>query len=481
MAIILTKINYFRETNPIFADLAFISLILAVFGLFLFFPIATSLSILIFIFLALITSFPEYLLYLLVFSIPFINLYIPVEYFNLHYFGFYKDFELPIVDLIAIALFVGFWLKRLISGKIFNFKEDKLKKPAIFAFLAFFAVSLLSAMNAHNWFASAWYSIRWIAVFYFIYVLLPVNIIKDKKILRNVIISFVFASIFVSLMGVASLLYQDFSNDFIRLKPIGISTVYPIGFNQKQISEILVVGSMLVLSLKYWFKDAWADKILLFIWAVFMLVLLGSFSRAAWLVAGLQIIFLLYQHRNLIKIHQIKITIASLALGILFLVPAYYMLSIQSNAPGIGSNKHRALLTTIAMDGLARHPILGQGSGDFFYLIENSIRYTATGASIMDSHGLWQKIAAEMGLLGVASFGAFVLAIAVFVYQKYKKIVDLKDKQLLLYAIIAVLSIFLFEWFDTSFYRGKLWLPVGIMIATAYVLENKNKHENITD
>jgi len=454
------------------------SLILLLFSLF--FPTAVFSIILITAFLVLLALFPEYLLYLLAFSIPLVNLYIPVEFLNLHYFGFIKDFKLPIVDLIAISLFFGFLL-RSVFNKIFSFDNEKLKMPVLLAFLGFFIISLLSAINAHNWFASIWYSVRWIAVFYFIYILLPVNLIKDKKILRNTIISFVLSAIYVSLMGMASLLYQDFGNDFVRFKPIGIFRIYPIGYNQKQISEILIVGTMFILALRHWFNGVLAKRTIFFTWIVFMIILVGSFSRAAWLIAGLQILFLLYEYRHTVKRYQTESIIGIMIFIALFLAPAYYMFSIQTDAPGLGSNKHRALLSTIAWKGFTRHPILGHGSGDFFYLVDNSIRYTATSASLMDSHGIWQKISAEMGLLGLTAFIIFVAAIINFIWQRYRIIDNSKDRKLLIYIIVAVLSIFLFEWFDTSFYRGKIWLPVGIMIATAYILSNKQKHENITD
>ncbi|MFA5318033.1 MAG: O-antigen ligase family protein [Patescibacteria group bacterium] len=413
------------------------------------------------------------------FLIPFINLYIPFEKLNINFLGFNKAFAIPLVDLFGIALFVCF-LINFLKKKFYELeKEDgnmKIQFPAIITFLFFFSTSLLSAVNAYSWFGSVWYSIRWILVFYLIYIILPVNIIKSKRILKNTIFSFVLAGVFVSLMGIASIFYQDLGNEFMRLKPISIFGVYPIGENQKQISEILVVAGMFAAMLFYWAKENIYQRYLFFVlWSIFMVVLLGSFSRAAWLIVFLQIIFLLYKYRLKIKEYQVQLALISVLLLALLAPIVYYMIILQTNAPGLGSNEHRILLNQLAWEGFLRHPILGHGSGDFFHLVDTNIRYQATGASLMDSHGIWQKIASEMGMLGLASFTAFIGAIGSFVYKKYKEITDKFNRELFVYTIIAALSIFLFEWFDTSFYRGKLWFTVGVMLAAAYIFANKEK------
>ena len=483
--------NYKALTNSIFSlKLAnnltdnFLTVFIPLAVLFLFFLIFPYFTLAISLILAvffLITKYQEYSLYLLSFLIPFINLYIPFDKLNINYLGFSKEFAVPLVDLFGIALFLSFLIDFL--EKKFNKDEKiKIKSSALIAFLFFFIISLLSAVNAYSWFGSAWYSIRWILVFYLVYIILPVNIIKSKRILKNTVFSFVLAGVFVSLMGIASIFYQDVSSEFMRLKPVSIFGSYPIGENQKQISEILVVASMFAAMLFYWAKENIFQRYLFFIlWAVFTTVLLGSFSRAAWLIAGLQVLFLFYKYRLKIKEYQVQIILISVLLLAVLAPVVYYMIILQTNAPGLGSNEHRALLNQLAWEGFLRHPILGHGSGDFFYLVDTNIRYRATGASLMDSHGIWQKIASETGILGLASFIAFIGAIGGFVYRKYRKIKDEFNKELFVYTIAASLSIFLFEWFDTSFYRGKLWFVVGIMLAAAYIFTEEEKQKQYED
>ncbi len=422
----------------------------------------------------LFTYYQNFGLYLLAFLIPVINWYIPFEKFNLHYFGFIKEFAIPLVDLIGLILLAGFLARQIYYLFCAKGKLKEVELPAGGAFLIFFSMALISALNAHSWFGSFWYSVRWILVFYVVYIILPVNIIKDKKILRNVIISFVLSGLTVSLMGIASLFQQDWHNDFVRFRPIGISGIYPIGWNQKQISEILVSAAVLAMGLRYWFYKGALKKVVYGLYVLFIIVLLGSFSRAAWLIVFLQFIFFLVYYRRE-YFSNLKKTLVAAAVFIMLAAPfSYYMTALQESAIGLSSNEHRLLLNDITLKGFAAHPLIGSGSGEFFHLEEESIRYQATGAGLMDAHGIWQKIGAETGILGLAAFVFFVASLIYYVYKKFKETVSIRGRSLIIYLALAGASIFMFEFFDTSFYRGKLWFIVGLMLAGARVLSEKS-------
>lgn len=471
----LTKLqqNFLIQKNSKDIILMSVFLVLILFSVFLINPLAGALSAGIVLLVLLFAYYQEIGLYVLAFSIPITNWYIPVEIFNINYLGFAKDFRVPFVDLVGIFLFVGFLARQIYYIFYDREKFKKLQWPVIGAFLCFFAIALLSAINAHSWFGSVWYSVRWLLFFYFVYICLPVNIISSKKVLRNVMISFVLSGLAISLMGLASLFQQDWDNDFVRFKPIGFWGIYPIGYNQKQISELLVSAVLLVLALKYWFVSRWSRGIIYGLYILFMIVLLGSFSRAAWLIAFFQLIFFLVYYRREI-FSSYKKTIVVVTILCLLLIPlSYYMIALQGSSVGLSSNKHRFLLNNIAWQGFVNHPLIGSGSGDYFYLEEQSIRYQATHAGPMDSHGIWQKIGSEMGALGLLTFLAFISFLGCYVYRKFKEIPSIRDKSLLIYLTVAVASIFLFEFFDTQFYRGKLWFVAGLMLAGVKVLNNK--------
>ncbi|MFH1326277.1 MAG: methyltransferase domain-containing protein [Candidatus Falkowbacteria bacterium] len=444
----------------------------ALFAVFLINPIASGLIGAILVIILLFSAYQEWALYALAFLIPVVNLYIPFSDFNIHALGFVKDFRIPIVDLFGLALLLGFIIKSIF--RILNNKQEnkKIIFPALTAFVIFFTATLLSAVNAYSWFASVWYVVRWILMFYAVYIVLPVNIITSKKILRNTIISFIFSAVVVSLMGVASVLQQDIYNEFVRFKPISIFGSYPIGHNQKQISEILVSAIALLPALFYWFKSAIAKKVLTAIYILFFIVLLGSFSRAAWLVLFLQLALLGIYYWHDVKQYISKWLVAVILVALFTLPLGFYMLSLQTSEVGLSSDQHRVLLTDIAQTGFVNHPLIGNGGGEYFRLQEKSIRYQATFASAMDAHGIWQKFMAEYGILGITTFCLFITSIAFYVYRAWQKITENIDYNLLAYTIIASFSIFVFEFFDTSFFRGKLWFIVGIMLATAKILCN---------
>ncbi|PIR92979.1 hypothetical protein COT99_03275 [Candidatus Falkowbacteria bacterium CG10_big_fil_rev_8_21_14_0_10_43_10] len=458
-----------KKLNTFAANIAIPQLTL--FFLFVIFLLKPALGAAVFLIL-LFSLKPEFGIYSLSFFLPAINWYVNFGFLNINAPGFHWEFSLPIVDALGIALFISYLIR------IIFIKPEKIKRPVFFCFVLFLAVNLISAFFAFNFWESIIYSLRWILFFYAIFIILPANVIRSEKILRYALISFILSALIISLMGIASVFQQDLYNEFIRFKPVSIAGIYPIGDNQKQISEILASATMLALALLYWQPKPAGRRIIIGLFVLFNIILVGSFSRAAWLALSAQAVFLSVYFRKII-LKNLSAGLVLAALAGMFLLPAgYYMFKLQASEIGYGSNKHRQLLTDVAWQGFALNPIIGAGAGMYKNLEEKSRRYQATYAPLMESHGLWQKIIAETGAAGLAAFVIFLAGIILHIGKKIKAMAAAERRQMAFF-IMAAASIFMFEWFDTNFYKGKLWFIVGLMIAAADIFSRpKTKYEN---
>jgi len=438
----------------------FFVLLIVVLVSFSFYPIETALAVAAMFVLAGLIYKPEIGLYLMVFFLPVIN-------WNFYY----EKLEIPFIDLLSLVVLLAFIFKQIYL-LVFDRKNFQLEWPMFSVFILFFIVNIFSSIFSNSVNDGLWYSVRWIMFFYLAYIVLPFNLIKDKKILKNVLISFALSGLVIVLMGVSSLYFQDWQNDFIRIKPLSIAGIFPLGDSQNLLAEVLIVSIFFSLALKYWYKNEMAGKIINLIIIFSGLVLIGTFSRAAWIVILLQIAVYLIYKRGMFK----KILLPGLLI-VLMLVPIfYYMVELQSQySIGISSTENRLMLTQISWRAFLDKPWFGQGSGNFINLVADNTRFMAKYGAPLDSHGLGQKILAENGLLGILAFAIFSFNIF-YIFRKALK--NYKSEiNLLLPLVCGSLGIFIFEFFNTSYYKGKLWLPIAITLAAVSLMSNKKLYD----
>lgn len=409
--------------------------------------------------LILFIIFPQFGLYLTVLALPLIN------------WNFYiKGLIVPAVDVIAALALVAFLIKTAYS-RLFGTHEQT-KWPFFKFFIAFFAVALLSAFFSDDVWSSIWYAVRWILFFYLAYIVVPFNSIANGKILRRTIIYLLVSVSAVGLMGVASLFFQDWQNTFVRISPITLFGVYVIGDNQNLIAEYLVVAVFGAWALAYW-RPVFAsrNKWLTVLTVILALIAIATFSRAAWIALAFQgFIYFLAQARKIRSVHIMPVIFA-----LIILIPlGVYMTKIQNEySIGISSTENRWLMTQIAARAWANNPFFGNGSGTFIALIENNIRFRAQYGEALDSHGLWQKVMAENGTFGVITLAAFIFAIFYYLWRALEQVRNTGEFRLLLALTVAAAGGLLFQFFNTSYYKGKVWLPIAIALAAAHLIKEQ--------
>lgn len=402
---------------------------------------------------------PKFSIFLLAFSAPIIN-------WALHPFGL----EVPFSDLIGILAFLA-WILVVLFSLVFKPKKKfHIRFPLFFPFFLFLGANLLSLLNSHTPLSGLYYILRWPFLLYVIYIFLPTNIIKKEKELKAVVWSLVLISFIIMISGWLSLLGQDWHNSFFRLNSISFWGIYPFGVNHNLIAESLNIASFLWLALALWTKE---NRLKRLYQALFLLTIISAimtFSRSSWITIFVQaLIYLFYRYRHINR-EQGKSLILGIMIIALASLPVFWRMDVLQ-ADNTSSTENRVLLTEIAYNSWQEKPWLGQGSGSFTTLVANNIRFRAKYGDPIDSHGFLQKIIAENGLIGMLTWLFLILVIVKKAAQSINKYMN-KAPWLLALWTAAAGGLF-FQIFNTSYYKGKVWLIITLSLIAVDILEKK--------
>ena len=405
---------------------------------------------------------PKFGIYLMAFLLPVIG-------FELSFLSF----SFPLIDFTALALLVAFLLRLAWFSLFDRDKQIKIKFPLFLPFVLFLLVSLVSALLATDIPYSVWYFVRWPLFLYLAYIFVPYNLIDDQKTLKQTIITATASSLLVLIFGFLSLYGQDWRDSFFRIRSLSIAGVFPFGENHNLIAEFLNVGTFFILSLRLLAKDNRVKRFLDIIFALSVLGIIMTFSRSGWLVLFLQaaiyaIIFL--KDRGLKK----RDFVIPALLLIVVLSPLFLKMNkLQEN--NTSSTENRWLLTQISIEAAKEKPILGYGSGYFIRLVDNNLRFRVKYGEAIDSHGVLQKVVAENGLLGLLAW-LFILAylLKTFITAIYKH--SARSPWLTPLILGAGGGLF-FQFLNTSYYKGKVWLPIILTLLAIELLDKNYKNE----
>lgn len=418
-------------------------------------------TLLIFILIAALTVFfvwPEFSLYALAFFLPVIG-----------WSFYFHGLNLPLIDVIAVLALVAFGA-RLANQILFKKGNPiKIKWPLFLPFAIFLTISIISSLLAKDPLYSLWYLTRWLILLYFAYIFLPYNLIKNGKILKRTVIALALSSLLVLASGYLSLYGQDWRDSFFRLNSVSWFGVFPFGENHNLIAEFLNVGALLFLVLREWTNDRAKKR-----WCniAFVLTSLGiilTFSRAGWITLFLQVV--IYFWYKFTKPERIKMIFIGLGL-LLVISPLLWKMS-QLQAKNESSTENRVLLLEISSQALIDRPYLGFGPGEFINLVDENIRFKAKYGPPIDSHGMLQKVLAESGLFGLAAWIFLLLYLLKIGYRGLKRYQ--RDNPWLLPLGLAAAGGLFFQFFNTSYYKGKAWLAVAVFLAAVRLLEAKSE------
>jgi len=399
--------------------------------------------------LLLITLSPKIGLYLMAICLPMIG----------NNFYLYNS-VIPLIDLITLITLIAFLLNSLYQ-RFFNRSLSKnFSWPIFIPFLLFFIANLISIVLADNFSYSFYYFLRWPFFLYFGYIFLPINIITDTKILKKVVILVFSSTLLVLLSGYLSLFYQSTQDAFFRMTSLPIFNIYPFGENHNLIAEFLNVGVFFILVIKEFTKKKRYRRLIDVIFALTVLGIILTFSRTAWITLIIQLaVYLFYRLKH--KPQEKRGFVIISLLVIILASPLIWRMSILQNNNS-SSTASRALLNDITIEAWQEKPLFGHGSGSFIDLVDENIRFKANYGAAMDSHGFVQKILVENGLFGLISWLFILIYLTRFALLAIKKYHP-KVKWVLPFALAAFGGIF-FQFFNTSYYKGKVWLPIILFL-----------------
>lgn len=385
-------------------------------------------------------------------------------------------FTLPVSDLAALLTGLGFTVN-LFYRVIFKPRDHiKFIWPLLFPFLMFFAANILSIIFSHNPANSFYYFLRWPLFLYVAYILIPSNIITNPKILKKTVIIVFLSALAVLVSGYLSLYGQDWQNSFFRLKSVYFWGAYPFGENHNLIAEFLNIGAFFVLVIKEFLTKKPGKRLADIIFVLTAVGIVLTFSRAGWITLFLQsAVYLYYQTKNN---SRKKISLAMFALLLAIVIsPLLWKMSVLQDS-NVSSTENRVLLTEISWEALKEKPLFGYGSGEFINLVDNNIRFKAKYGAPIDSHGVLQKVAAENGIIGIISWLFILVYLARFSLLSIRKYYP-KVKWVLPFALASLGGIF-FQFFNTSYFKGRIWFPIALFLLAMrfseqlYAKKNKN-------
>lgn len=402
----------------------------------------------------------DYGIYALVLLTPFVYLQL-----------FWRDFNVPVSDLLAMVIFVA-WFIRVVFFTDIAVKKLILKScPAILYFLIFILATTFSFTTSPDVVASVKYLFRPIIFFYLMFVVVPYVSIDNETTLYRVLLVSYWLGVIVSLMGAFSLLSpQNAGILWRRALPVSIFGIYPLGTNHNLIAEVLITIIPLGFFLAAYEKNVIQKKAYI-IGNVFMVsICLLTFSRAGWLVLVVQLLIALYlRYRSNVE----KLFVITVFFFISLIPLALLMYHFSQTFIVSVSNSNRMLLNQTAFEAWKDNVWIGNGLNTFISFVEQNPEYTLEFGSPLDSHGVIQKLLVEVGVIGALAFLFFICALFVKLFKAYKTNVNAPIYDMFLVSTLAAAGIFIFELFNTSYFIGKMWLPIGVALASAKLVKRR--------
>jgi len=330
------------------------------------------------------------------------------------------------------------------------------KLPAIISIVLFLLITIFSVFLSPNAVSSLREFIRILSIFsLYAIAFFLVKSKDDKKKLINGIILSSFIPVSVGLaqrfMGEGEVIFGEF------FRRIYGTFFYP---NSLAFFLVLVIGLALerfYRSKKISFKVLYAGLILLYFF-----VLLGTYTRGAWI--GIILLFLVFSALKLPRL---------LLAGFLILVLIYFLgPTLQERINDVISLEPfssliwRFRLWRNTLPFFYEKPLLGHGIGSF-----QSVSQKLQGLSTLpapEAHNDYLRLLIETGVLGVLTYFAIQLRLAIFFLKNYFKKKDkyLKSTNLIVFLLIGV---FLVMAFGDNVIRGTAtqWTLFTLIGATA--------------
>ncbi len=316
------------------------------------------------------------------------------------------------------------------------------------------------------------YTLRPVLFVYLAAVALPANFIRSWRRMDEACFAFVLLALWFAFDGLRSLFV--FGGDALglyRAHPLLFFGVNPLGGNHHALAELMVLVAPLSLALAVRATQEKTRRVYQILAGLFWGVALLTFARAAWLVVAIQMGVLgVMVWRRWLRAH-----LGFLLLGILLLLPIVSYMVWFSLSVGVGeSTSARSVLLEVAWNFFRDSPWVGVGAGTFRDRLANVWAFTVEFGAPEDAHGMWQKLAAETGLIGLGTvLFTFGSLIALIRGQWYRFVTGSKERSWFVCLVTSVLGAFVYQFFSTSLWSPRVWISVGLLLAGMRLLRTQ--------
>jgi len=390
-----------------------------------------------------------------------------------------REINIPYVDLIAMFVFVAWVLRSIFlpphGGLKFLKEWGKGSKmslenfPGFLFFLFFLIICLISLVNSEYLAVSVKYIFRYVIFFYLMFVVLPYNVINSRKTLFRVFWILFGVGLFVSFMGLWSVVFSVVGGPIRRAVPVEIFGVSILGTNHNLIAEVLITVVPICFILIWETNRIWLKKFLIVSLLLMITINILTLSRTGWIALTFELfaIFLIKYRSNIKNYFKLSSIVAIIILPLFI----YGYVFLTSNLVK-DSTENRWQLLKISLDIFYDYPIVGGGIGTFVEQVSQNKLYIYEYGRPTEAHGLVQKILAETGILGFLSFFVFLGYILLKIIKIYRKIPNESPlKDVIFIMIVSSFGGCIFQFFQTSHFQSSFWLPIGIALAAVRLVE----------
>ncbi len=425
--------------------------------------------------------YPYVVFGLLILLIPFsgVMVSIPLGSSGFAERAFGGSIDIALSDIVAGVLLSAWALKVIFlwvrRGDI-NWKPQFPLMIPMLGILAAHLLSILSPLSPDKVLVLK-YTMRPVFFVYLAFVLLTVNLIRSPRRVRMALGVITATGLFSALVGLASFAVPHSGG--IGAVPLPIFGTAVLGDNHNLLAEWLCFSAPATLALVFLSREPRTIRLLAYAAILQGIVALLTFARTAWIVVGLETICLFAT----IWREEAKRYASTVVIALVFLLPiGALMAKLSSSAEVASSTSTRLMLSQIAVNLWQQSPVFGVGAGMFYTYVSQTAIFAIEFGAALDSHGFLQKILAETGIVGMVALAVFVFVTIQHVRKSLKTLHhhSMAWRASLVIAIAAG-GAFVYQLFNTDYWTGKLWFPIGLMIAMIPALKSHRAHGQTTE
>lgn len=411
-----------------------------------------------------------------VFLTPLLGLMVSISTGNLligeRAFG--GSIDVSVAEIVLFFVIAAWGLKLIWLWRIRRDQNWKPHLPLLGAWLVLVGAHLLSVFSplAPDPLPTVKFSLRPVLFDYLAFIALPVNLIRSRKRLRSALMMCAAVGMLCAATGLVGMFVPEAGSSIGRAHPLpifGISML--IGENHNELADLMVLTVPLTFAAAFLMADGRMRRSVIAAGVFQFAIGLFTFTRTAWIVFALEAALLFAT----VWRHKIQKYVSTIAVAAVILFPlALGMVAYSVSSTAQSSNSTRLMLTQIAFEVFTSSPWFGGGAGTFLDRVGSTRVFTIEYGAPLDSHGLIQKIAAETGIIGLLALCLIVFQAVRLLLRGLKWMHAEADREIYILLLTAAGGSFAYQLFNTDYWTGKLWLPLGIALAGRLVLAQKS-------